>query len=205
MGKLNKNVVIDGKGHLMGRLAATCAKCLLKGYKIDVVRCEEINISGKFARRRWMMQQFLNKASISNPTHYSHIHYRTPHRIFWRVVRGMLPHKMPRGATALSRLNTFEGVPKHLEMKKKKVVPLALRCVRLKEGRRYSDLNALAKSIGWGKSDIIKKAEEERKARMLPLHEKRVAHQKKVAHAKQEANKLLTEEEKALLASVAML
>lgn len=39
-------IVIDGKGHLFGRLASVVAKQLLSGKKIVVVRCEEIVISG---------------------------------------------------------------------------------------------------------------------------------------------------------------
>ena len=39
-------VIIDGKGHLYGRLASVVAKQLLSGKKIVVVRCEEIVISG---------------------------------------------------------------------------------------------------------------------------------------------------------------
>ena len=38
--------VIDGHGHLMGRLAATVAKYLLQGQKIVVVRTEGLVISG---------------------------------------------------------------------------------------------------------------------------------------------------------------
>jgi ribosomal protein L13 len=39
-------VIIDGKGHLYGRLASVVAKQLLSGKKIVVVRCEDIVISG---------------------------------------------------------------------------------------------------------------------------------------------------------------
>lgn len=39
-------IIIDGKGHLMGRLASIVAKELLCGQKVVVVRCEEIDISG---------------------------------------------------------------------------------------------------------------------------------------------------------------
>jgi ribosomal protein L13 len=48
----SKQVVIDGKGHLLGRLASTVAKQLLNGQKIVVVRCEAINISGEFFRAK---------------------------------------------------------------------------------------------------------------------------------------------------------
>lgn len=39
-------VVVDGRGHLLGRLASVVAKELLSGQKVVVVRCEEITISG---------------------------------------------------------------------------------------------------------------------------------------------------------------
>lgn len=41
-----KEVVIDGRGHLLGRLASIVAKELLSGQKVVVVRCEELMISG---------------------------------------------------------------------------------------------------------------------------------------------------------------
>jgi hypothetical protein len=45
-------VVVDGKGHLLGRLASTVAKQLLNGQKVVVVRCEQLNISGEFFRAK---------------------------------------------------------------------------------------------------------------------------------------------------------
>lgn len=39
-------VVIDGRGHLLGRLASVVAKELLGGQKVIIVRCEQITISG---------------------------------------------------------------------------------------------------------------------------------------------------------------
>jgi large subunit ribosomal protein L13Ae len=47
-----QQVVIDGKGHLLGRLASTVAKQLLNGQKIVIVRCEALNISGEFFRAK---------------------------------------------------------------------------------------------------------------------------------------------------------
>ncbi|CEH18486.1 ribosomal protein l16a [Ceraceosorus bombacis] len=48
----NKPVVVDAKGHLLGRLASTLAKQALSGQKVVVVRCEEINVSGSFFRNK---------------------------------------------------------------------------------------------------------------------------------------------------------
>ncbi|KXG45227.1 Ribosomal protein L13, eukaryotic/archaeal [Penicillium griseofulvum] len=52
MSSFESVVVIDGKGHLLGRLASTVAKQLLNGQKIVVVRCEALNISGEFFRAK---------------------------------------------------------------------------------------------------------------------------------------------------------
>lgn len=62
-GLTRAQVVIDGKGHLLGRLASTVAKQLLNGQKIVVVRCEALNISGEFFRAK--------RTSTLSPTHYS--------------------------------------------------------------------------------------------------------------------------------------
>ena len=43
-----KAIVIDGRGHMLGRLASIVAKLILTGNKVVVVRTEEINMSGKF-------------------------------------------------------------------------------------------------------------------------------------------------------------
>lgn len=48
----SSQVVIDGKGHLLGRLASIVAKQLLSGQKIVIVRCEALNISGEFFRSK---------------------------------------------------------------------------------------------------------------------------------------------------------
>lgn len=41
-----KPIIIDGRGHMLGRLASTIAKELLGGQKVVVVRAEQITISG---------------------------------------------------------------------------------------------------------------------------------------------------------------
>jgi hypothetical protein len=70
MSFLHLQIVIDGKGHLLGRLASTVAKQLLNGQKIVVVRCEALNISGEFfrAKRRFSYPQIVQgRAGESMP------------------------------------------------------------------------------------------------------------------------------------------
>ncbi|KAK1679798.1 hypothetical protein QYE76_040646 [Lolium multiflorum] len=49
---------------------------------------------------------FLRKRMNTKPSH-GPIHYRAPSCIFWRTVRGMIPHKAARGEAALARLKAF--------------------------------------------------------------------------------------------------
>jgi large subunit ribosomal protein L13Ae len=99
----SKEVIIDGRGHLLGRLASIVAKELLSGQKVVVVRCEELMISGGLTRNHTRYMQFLRKRTNTNPTK-GPFHYRAPSRILWRTIRGMVPHKTFRGAQALERL-----------------------------------------------------------------------------------------------------
>lgn len=44
--------IVDGKGHLLGRLASIVAKQILLGQKVVVVRSDLINVSGSFFRNK---------------------------------------------------------------------------------------------------------------------------------------------------------
>jgi len=156
-----KVVVIDGKGHLIGRLASVLAKELLNGQKVVVVRCEEIQISGSLFRNQLIFSKFLQHRGNTNPKR-GPIHYRSPSRILWRTIRGMIPHKSKRGAAALERLKVFEGTPFPYDHMKRVVVPFALRVLRLKPGRKYCRLGDLASSVGWAHNGLIKKLEGKR-------------------------------------------
>ena len=57
-----------------------------------------------------MFQDFIRKRTNTNPLN-GPFHHRAPARILWRMIRGMVPHKTPRGALALERLKVYEGVP----------------------------------------------------------------------------------------------
>jgi len=156
-----KVVIIDGKGHLIGRLASVLAKELLNGQKVVVVRCEEIQISGSLFRNQLIFSKFLQHRGNTNPKR-GPIHYRSPARILWRTIRGMMPHKKERGQAALERLKVFEGIPHPYDRMKRVVVPAALRVLRLKPGRKYCRLGDLASSVGWAHNGLIKKLETKR-------------------------------------------
>jgi len=93
-------------------------------------------------------------------------HFRAPSRMFYKAVRGMIPRKSKRGEAALERLKVFEGVPPVYDVKKKLVVPDALKVVRLTPGRKTTNLGRLAQEVGWKYQDIVKTLEEKRKAKV---------------------------------------
>uniref|UniRef100_A0A665UXU1 Large ribosomal subunit protein uL13 n=1 Tax=Echeneis naucrates TaxID=173247 RepID=A0A665UXU1_ECHNA len=139
-------LLLDGRGHLLGRLAAIVAKQVLLGHKVVVVRCEGINISGNFYRNKLKYLAFLRKRMNTNPSRGPY-HFRAPSRIFWRTVRGMLPHKTKRGQAALERLKVFDGIPPPYD---KVMMVFAL-------------LGRLAHEVGWKYQAITATLEEKRK------------------------------------------
>ncbi|TXT10657.1 hypothetical protein VHUM_02162 [Vanrija humicola] len=176
-------VVIDGKGHLLGRLASILAKQILSGQKVSVVRCEEINVSGSFFRNKLKYHAYLHKRHIVNPKKSGPFHHRAPSRILYKAVRGMVPHKTARGAAALRRLELFEGVPPAQDKVKKVVVPAALRVLRLKPGRKYATLKRISHEVGWGYKDVVDRLEEKRKVKGQAYFERQQAARKLRAKA----------------------
>jgi large subunit ribosomal protein L13Ae len=165
-----KEIVIDGRGHLVGRLASKLVKELLNGQKVVVVRCELLQKSGSLFRNKLKFHEFLDKTRNTNPRK-GHVHFRTPSRIFWRIVRGMLPHKTPKGAAALGRLKVFEGIPFPYDQKKRVVVPDALKVLRLKSHRKFCVLGELAQKVGWTRKDLVARLEEKRKVKSAKFWE----------------------------------
>merc|ERR1711907_282632 len=159
-----KVIIIDGSGHLMGRLAATIAKTILNGQRVVVVRCEEINVSGNFYRNKLKVFDYLRKRMNTKPSKGPY-HFRAPSKCLFKVVRGMVPRKTQRGEEALARLKVFDGVPPPYDRLKRMVVPSALRVLKLRPGRKYCSLGRLSHETGWKYQHIIKTLEEKRKAK----------------------------------------
>lgn len=175
-------IVVDGKGHLLGRLASTVAKQLLNGQKVVVVRCEALNISGEFFRNKLKYHDYLRKGTRYNPTK-GPFHFRAPSRILYKAIRGMISHKTARGKAALERLKVFDGIPPPYDKKKRVVVPQALRVLRLKPGRKYTTVGKLSTSVGWKYESVVDKLEEKRKLQSAEYYAKKKALLKKVGSA----------------------
>jgi large subunit ribosomal protein L13Ae len=178
-----KELLIDGKGHLLGRLASTIAKEILNGQKVTVVRCEGINISGSLFRNKLKYKEFQNKTTRTNPRR-GPFHYTAPSMMLWRTVRGMLPHKTARGQAALQRLKVFDGVPAPYDKMKRMTIPQAVKSLRLRPERKFCVLGDLASQVGWKCKELIEKLSTKRHERGAKYYQNVKAEAKLRAEAK---------------------
>ncbi|MCC6019813.1 MAG: 50S ribosomal protein L13 [Thermoproteaceae archaeon] len=118
-------IVIDGAGHVAGRLATYIVRVLLSKPElwVYVINAEKIVITGCsrvvtlwFARKisEWRTHYNPEKAGPKIP--------RRPDRVFKRIVRGMLPRKQWRGLWALKRLRVYMSVPLALMQRRRLVI-----------------------------------------------------------------------------------
>jgi len=164
-----KEVVIDGRGHMYGRLASVVAKQLVSGQHVTIVRCDKVNISGSLFRNTLKRQEVTGRRNNTNPRR-NFVHYKAPSRMLWKAIRGMIKHKQAKGANALSKLKVFEGIPFPYDHKKRVVVPEALKVLRLKAHRKFCSLGDLAANMGWTKGGLINSLEEKRKEKAAKFH-----------------------------------
>jgi ribosomal protein uL13 len=61
-------------------------------------------------RNKLKYHAFLRKRTNTNPRR-GPFHLRAPSGIMWRTIRGMVPHKTPRGAAAMARLKVCAAAP----------------------------------------------------------------------------------------------
>ena len=133
-------------------------------------------------RNKVKYMAFLRKRCNVNPKKGPN-HFRSPSKILWRTIRGMIPHKTSRGAAALGRLRTYEGVPPPYDRLKRVVVPSAFRVLRLAPGRKYCVLGRLSKEMGWHYSETVAKLEAKRKSKAAVWY----ARKKKIVHSVKKA------------------
>ena len=135
--------VIDASDLILGRLASVVAKRLLSGESIVIVNAERAVLSGKRPSRVKEARAFLD---VGHPGK-GPFHPRRPDQIIRRTIRGMLPHRQPKGQMAFKRLRVFLGVPADFKDATFQTVPEAdaskLKCP-------YVTVGELAEEIGYG-------------------------------------------------------
>ncbi|MDP1553117.1 MAG: 50S ribosomal protein L13 [Methanobacteriaceae archaeon] len=137
-------MIIDGDGHIMGRLASVVSKKLLDGENVVVLNAEKIIITGSKEWAYARYKQRLDRASISNPRKMGPKFPKRPDDIFRRTVRGMLPYKKPTGRKAYKSLKAFVGIPREFSDIETSNVPEA----QAKHIKKNTDLGEISKLLG---------------------------------------------------------
>lgn len=135
--------IINAKGLVMGRLASSVSKMLLKNEKVTIVNAEEAIITG---HREAAMSKFSQRIQIKTYTDplKGPRFVRMPDRILRASIKGMLPIKRARGREAVHNLKVFIGVPESLEGKETTQVKDA----QYKGTRKFLKLREVSKILG---------------------------------------------------------
>ena len=82
----------------------------LLGQKVVLVRTEGACLSGGLVRQRMKYMRFKTLRHLTQPAK-GPFHFRSPSKMMWRTIRGMIPHKTKKGMLALGRVKCYEGIP----------------------------------------------------------------------------------------------
>ena len=141
---MSNKTVIDGEGLILGRLSSMVAKRLLNGEFIELVNAEKIVVSGAKKMIIDREKEFLGVGGHEKGP----VHYRQPHRIVRKTIRGMLPHRKAHGREAFRRLKVHIGVPEEFEAAEKETIEKIQAHIL---GKRYVTIGEIAENIGWKK------------------------------------------------------
>src|SRR3989344_9168599 len=113
---MEKIIIIDAAGGILGRIASYAAKQSLYGRSIKIVNCNDAMITGdkKMILEKYKASRRRGGAAMNGPHFPKH-----PERIMKRTVRGMLSYTQGRGLEAFKRVMCYNEVPAELQGKDK--------------------------------------------------------------------------------------
>jgi len=135
-------MIINGEGHILGRLASVISKYLIEGEEVIVLNADKIMLSGSKDWAYAKYKQRVDRASISNPRDLGPKYPRRPDDIFRRTVRGMLPYKKSKGKESYKKLQSYVGVPREFKDAEYQKIPQA-EYNDLKKGIELGELSKL--------------------------------------------------------------
>ncbi|MHB9286381.1 50S ribosomal protein L13 [Halobacteriales archaeon Cl-PHB] len=100
------DVVVDARDCILGRVASKVSERALDGERVAVVNAERAVITG---RREDVLETFQKRRELGSDR--GPMYPKQPDRIFKRSIRGMLPHKKPRGREAFENVRVYMGNP----------------------------------------------------------------------------------------------
>ena len=114
-------MIIDGTNLVLGRLASFAAKKALEGEEVIIYNCEKVVVS---ATQDFLQAHYKARIDRGHPYH-GPFFPKMADRIVRRTIRGMLPYKKERGATAYKKIQCYIGIPIIAQNKKPDTVKIA--------------------------------------------------------------------------------
>ena len=100
------DVVVDARDCILGRVASQVAERAMGGERVAVVNAEQAVITG---REEDVTAKFQKRREIGSDR--GPYYPKRPDGIFKRSIRGMIPHKKPRGREAFENVRVYVGNP----------------------------------------------------------------------------------------------
>ena len=135
-------MIINGEGHILGRLASITSKKILEGEEVIILNADKIMLTGNKDWAYAKYKQRVDRKSISNPRDLGPKYPRRPDDIFRRTVRGMLPIKKSKGKVAYKGLKAFVGIPSEYTESEIETVPEA-EYTHIKKGIELGEVSKL--------------------------------------------------------------
>ncbi len=145
--KLDRTIVVDAEGAVLGRLASYVAKLLQEGFKVHVVNAEKAVVSGNPLMVIESYKIWLKIKTLKNPYKHSPKRPRSPINIVKRAVKGMLPKENWKGMVAYRNLKVHIGFPE--ELKGKPIIKIADADYKKRLKGKYLTVAEIAKAMGW--------------------------------------------------------
>ena len=129
-------MIIDAKDLIIGRICTIIDKRALLGETIDLINTEEAVITGS---KKDVIARYLQKKQRGQPVTGPFIPTQED-KFVKRIIRGMLPYKQEKGASAFRRIKCHRGIPESLKEKKAEIIEAAhikkvpnLKFIKIKE------------------------------------------------------------------------
>jgi len=135
-------IIIDATNQIVGRLAAFAAKRALMGDTVSVINAEKAIVSGKPSV---VLEEAKRHHRMGVPRK-GPFFSKMPDRYVRRIIRGMLPHKFPRGREAYARTLCYIGTPVELQGQKA-VLPKGASLEKL-PSRNYVTIGKVCEALG---------------------------------------------------------
>ena len=114
-------IIVNAENLILGRMATFVAKQSLLGNEVRVINADKAIISGAKATTIAHISNSRNRGTPAKGPFITTM----PDRYVRRVIRGMLPYKLPKGAEAYKRVLCYVGTPEELSGKETTPLPYA--------------------------------------------------------------------------------